>query len=537
LTYSDPSPGSGVNLSDCRYSNDAVTWTKYDCALTQPWTLTAGDGLKTVYYEVRDNVGNVNRTNYTIILDTTGPIITISAAYNFEWTTQNISFTITCSDLDGCAKINYSYWNFNYSTKKYNNLNKYIFAKQVFGNSASDNVTCTNGATCTTFLQVYAADNLGNFNMNESKKFKIDLQKPLLEKSTCKYGSKSCSAGPTIGKDITIDISANDSGSGVVAIKVYLINSSGSETAYSASLSGITATKTSKPVIPLKEEGQFTYKIYVEDDMGNNDNFTGEVFNVGGDCSLKCAAQNKTLCDFYQVCSGDTSCASDAKENLGIYCCSGKCLNRSTLSTCKQQGGEIYDKTLRSCEGGTDVPASDTIEKNRCCKGTLTARTNAESLAWYDMAGNKLTGAARGDKVKCVGIKDTPSGSYTITIKLGDKTLDGPTKIDVSKTKKAESKVITLKETGTYKCEGDLVASPLKKMTATLSVGSRPSLFDILISLNPLTFTGMAVVPPASLKVIEAPTKPRYTELPGFSAIAMMIAIAGLIIYYLTRRK
>jgi len=561
LTYSDPTPGSGVNLSDCRYSNDAVTWTKDNCAATKSWTLTEGDGLKTVYYEVRDKVGNVKQVNDTIILDTTGPIITISAAligsqakitgieaagtpsaYNFEWTTQNISFTITCSDPEGCAKINYSYWNFDYSTKKYNNLNRYIFAKQVFGNSTSDNVTCTNGVTCTTFLQVYAADSLGNFNMNESKKFKIDLQKPLLEKSPCTYPSglmtKSCSAGLTIGKDIIIDISANDSiGSGVVVIKVYLINSSGSETAYSAPLSGTTTTKTSKPVIRLKEEGQFTYKIYVGDDMGNNNNFTGLTFNIGGDCNLKCAAQNKTICDFYQVCSGDTSCAKDAKENLGIYCCSGKCLNRSTLSTCKQQGGEIYDKTLRTCEGGTDVPASDTIEKNRCCKGTLAARIDAESLAWYDMAGNKLTEAARGDKVKCVGIKDTTSTTahFDMFITVGNTVLFSKN-LSVSSTKKVESDAIELKETGTYKCEATLYASPPEKLTATLNVGSRPSLFNILIGLNPLTFTGMAAAS-VNLKVIEAPTKPRYTELPGFSAVAMLIAIAGLMIYYLARRK
>ncbi|MBI2523456.1 hypothetical protein HYW19_03630, partial [Candidatus Woesearchaeota archaeon] len=60
LTYSD----AGSGIKDCRYSNDASTWSAWEsCSATKAWTLSSGDGTKTVYYEVRDNTNNVRQTN------------------------------------------------------------------------------------------------------------------------------------------------------------------------------------------------------------------------------------------------------------------------------------------------------------------------------------------------------------------------------------------------------------------------------------------------------------------------------------------
>lgn len=51
--------GSGV--ADMRLSNDGTTWSPWEAwASAKAWTLTAGDGVKTVYAQVRDAVGNVS---------------------------------------------------------------------------------------------------------------------------------------------------------------------------------------------------------------------------------------------------------------------------------------------------------------------------------------------------------------------------------------------------------------------------------------------------------------------------------------------
>lgn len=55
-------------------SNNGNTWTSYDYTTTLTWNLSAGDGLKTVYYKASDTAGN-NATpiSATITLDTVPP--------------------------------------------------------------------------------------------------------------------------------------------------------------------------------------------------------------------------------------------------------------------------------------------------------------------------------------------------------------------------------------------------------------------------------------------------------------------------------
>jgi hypothetical protein len=71
LTYSDDTSG----VSQVRYSNDGVWDTESweTPALSKAWTLTSGDGTKTVYYQIKDNAGNTFTNSDSIILDTTGP--------------------------------------------------------------------------------------------------------------------------------------------------------------------------------------------------------------------------------------------------------------------------------------------------------------------------------------------------------------------------------------------------------------------------------------------------------------------------------
>jgi len=81
LLYAD----DGAGVADVRYGDDG-TWDTEPWeapAATRNWTLGAGDGTKTVYYQVRDAVGRTSDTLIdTIVLDTTVPQVQQSTPAN-----------------------------------------------------------------------------------------------------------------------------------------------------------------------------------------------------------------------------------------------------------------------------------------------------------------------------------------------------------------------------------------------------------------------------------------------------------------------
>lgn len=99
LTASDTTSG----LSQTRFSQDNVTWTSwetYDSSKT--WTLTVGDGSKTVYAQFKDNAGLVSEIySDTITLDTTPPNIqTTSPIIGSEIKSSAVTATWSASDAN-----------------------------------------------------------------------------------------------------------------------------------------------------------------------------------------------------------------------------------------------------------------------------------------------------------------------------------------------------------------------------------------------------------------------------------------------------
>ena len=108
LTYSDGLSG----VDKCRYSNDGSSYSAWEvCTATKAWTLAGLDGEKTVYYQIRDNAGNIKTFTDTIKLDTTNPVGTITAPLNgtsTNDTTPEINFTFSdnlADDIDYVLKI------------------------------------------------------------------------------------------------------------------------------------------------------------------------------------------------------------------------------------------------------------------------------------------------------------------------------------------------------------------------------------------------------------------------------------------------
>jgi len=109
LTATDLTSG----VYQVRYSNDGIWDTEpwEDFSPTKAWTLTLGNGTKTVYYQIKDNAGLVSDTySDTIILDTTPPTGSISINDGATYTTTTtVTLTLSATDeTSGIAEMRFS---------------------------------------------------------------------------------------------------------------------------------------------------------------------------------------------------------------------------------------------------------------------------------------------------------------------------------------------------------------------------------------------------------------------------------------------
>ncbi|MBA3044023.1 PKD domain-containing protein, partial [archaeon] len=99
---------SAVDAVSMMISNDVyfsgATWETYNTSKT--WTLSTGDGVKTVYFKCKDTAGNVaDPVSDTIILDTTPPTATITADKTAIYTGETVQFTGSTSEPTGATYL------------------------------------------------------------------------------------------------------------------------------------------------------------------------------------------------------------------------------------------------------------------------------------------------------------------------------------------------------------------------------------------------------------------------------------------------
>lgn len=96
LTLGATDPG-GSGLSRMRFSNDQIIWSSWQAYGTSTsWTLSSGDGLKTVFVQFEDKAGNVS-SSYSddIVLDSGGPVSGTISINNGELSTTSSVVTLT----------------------------------------------------------------------------------------------------------------------------------------------------------------------------------------------------------------------------------------------------------------------------------------------------------------------------------------------------------------------------------------------------------------------------------------------------------
>jgi YD repeat-containing protein len=159
--------------SQMQFSNNDVTYSTPEAyAATKAWTLTSGDGTRTVYVKFKDTAGNWSAAfSDTILLDTSAPTTTASPVGGPYNTAQTI--TLTCSDGtgSGCDKIYYTTDGTTPTTSSpvyASPINISVtttlkfFARDVAGNSEAVKTETYTISTGTTTVTVQLKDSTGN---------------------------------------------------------------------------------------------------------------------------------------------------------------------------------------------------------------------------------------------------------------------------------------------------------------------------------------------------------------------------------------
>jgi len=156
LTCSDTN-----GCSQMQFSNDNSIWSIAETyAAAKAWTLTSGDGNKTVYAKYKDGAGNWSTAISTgIVLDTTVPATSASPVSGTYAAAQTV--TLSCSDGtgSGCNKI---YYTTDGSTPT----------------TSSSVYTTALTISATTTLKYFSADVASNAETVKSQTYTIDATAP-----------------------------------------------------------------------------------------------------------------------------------------------------------------------------------------------------------------------------------------------------------------------------------------------------------------------------------------------------------------------
>lgn len=109
LTLSAQSSQSGVTISQMQFSNDNTNWSAAEnYAVSKNWTMTSGDGTKTVYAKFRDSNGVwSNSVSDAIILDATPPQVILIFPSSVPPLSGVVNITATVTDNTGITKVDF----------------------------------------------------------------------------------------------------------------------------------------------------------------------------------------------------------------------------------------------------------------------------------------------------------------------------------------------------------------------------------------------------------------------------------------------
>jgi hypothetical protein len=121
VSVSVPATDTGSGVTQIALSNDGATWTTRSYAASQSWTLSVGNGTRTVYAKWRDGAGNWSAVKSdTITLDTAAPTGSLTIASGARYATStSVSLAVPASAVSGVSQVALSNDGATWTTRSY----------------------------------------------------------------------------------------------------------------------------------------------------------------------------------------------------------------------------------------------------------------------------------------------------------------------------------------------------------------------------------------------------------------------------------
>jgi len=254
LTLAATDAGSG--MSQMQFSNDGSSWSGWEAyATSKSWSLTGGDGVKTVYVQYRDVAGNVS-SNFTdtIALDTIVPSGSVSinagaAATNLT----SVNLTLAATDAgSGVSQLQFSNDGSSWS------------GWEAYNTSKAWTLTGGDG-TKTVYVQY--SDVAGNVSSSFTDTIVLDTTAP---------SSYASSPAQSVSLSFTVSWTGSDATSGVAYYDVqYRVDTGGTWTNWLTHTSETSAIfGTTSPVVVVRGETYY-FRVRADDLAGNAENYPG----------------------------------------------------------------------------------------------------------------------------------------------------------------------------------------------------------------------------------------------------------------------
>ena len=201
LNLNGSDAGSGV--AEMQFSNDGSDWSSWETyATTKAWTLTSGDGTKTVYVRYKDNAGNTSGVySDSIILETVAPTGSVSVNEGATYA-SSMAVTLTLSASEGTSGL--YQMQFSNDGSNWSNWETYVTTKAWTLPSGDGTKT----------VYVRYKDNAGNTSGVYSDSIILETVAPT--------GSVSVNEGDTYATNtaVTLTLSASDNTSGIAQMQI-----------------------------------------------------------------------------------------------------------------------------------------------------------------------------------------------------------------------------------------------------------------------------------------------------------------------------